>query len=227
MERQLEEDLSNELMGALGLDDDDDDATMETRLGLNLDDLVGADDDAAAAAAADVPTTPPGHPPKPPGFEFALGPGVNAAHDALADATVAASSTAATTVTTDASPAGHHHHHHHHHQRTASVDADANGKPPEPSEMMVKAVAILRAANAAGHSIPQEFFDCITTDIMLDPVIAWDGHTYERGRWLREHSTSPMTGETLPDFTLRPNHSMRSQIINHGEKLERQGVAGA
>jgi hypothetical protein len=88
-------------MGALGLDDDDDDATMETRLGLNLDDLVGADDDAAAAAAADVPTTPPGHPPKPPGFEFALGPGVNAAHDALADATVAASSTAATTVTTE------------------------------------------------------------------------------------------------------------------------------
>ena len=116
------------------------------------------------------------------------------------------------------------------HQRTASVDADANGKAPEPSEMMVKAVAILRAANAAGHAIPQEFFDCITTDIMLDPVIAWDGHTYERGpiaRWLREHSTSPMTGETLPDFTLRPNHSMRSQIINHGEKLERQGVAGA
>ena len=116
------------------------------------------------------------------------------------------------------------------HQRTASVDADANGKAPEPSEMMVKAVAILRAANAAGHAIPQEFFDCITTDIMLDPVIAWDGHTYERGpiaRWLMEHSTSPMTGETLPDFTLRPNHSMRSQIINHGEKLERQGVAGA
>ena len=74
------------------------------------------------------------------------------------------------------------------HQRTASVDADANGKAPEPSEMMVKAVAILRAANAAGHAIPQEFFDCITTDIMLDPVIAWDGHTYERGpiaRWLR------------------------------------------
>ena len=61
---------------------------------------------------------------------------------------------------------------------------------------------------------------------MVDPVIAWDGHTYERtpiARWLAEHSTSPMTGETLPDFTLRPNHSMRSQIINYGEKLQKEG----
>jgi len=32
-----------------------------------------------------------------------------------------------------------------------------------------------------------------------------------------------MTGETLPDFTLRPNHSMRSQILNFGEKLQKDG----
>lgn len=95
--------------------------------------------------------------------------------------------------------------------------------PKPPSEMMVKAAARLRAAAAAGHQIPQEFFCCITCEVMVDPVIAWDGHTYERdpiARWLQEHSTSPMTGETLPDFTLRPNHSMRSQIISYGERLE-------
>ena len=92
--------------------------------------------------------------------------------------------------------------------------------------MMVKAAARLRAAAAAGHPIPNEFVDCITCEVMVDPVIAWDGHTYERdpiARWLQRHSTSPMTGETLPDFTLRPNHSMRSQIINYGEKLAREG----
>ena len=53
----------------------------------------------------------------------------------------------------------------------------------------------------------------------VDPVIA-DGHTYERdpiARWLQRHSTSPMTGENLPDFTLRPNHSMRSRTANYGE----------
>ena len=69
-------------------------------------------------------------------------------------------------------------------------------------------------------------FKCpITLAVMVDPVIAWDGHTYERdpiARWLQRHSTSPMTGENLPDFTLRPNHSMRSQIINYGEKLARE-----
>ena len=95
--------------------------------------------------------------------------------------------------------------------------------PKPPSEMMVKAAARLREAAAAGHQIPQEFFCCITCEVMVDPVIAWDGHTYERdpiARWLQEHSTSPMTGETLPDFTLRPNHSMRSQIISYGERLE-------
>ena len=95
--------------------------------------------------------------------------------------------------------------------------------PKPPSEMMVKAAARLRAAAAAGSQIPQEFFCCITCEVMVDPVIAWDGHTYERdpiARWLQEHSTSPMTGETLPDFTLRPNHSMRSQIISYGERLE-------
>ena len=61
--------------------------------------------------------------------------------------------------------------------------------------------------------------------LMREPVMAADGHTYERdpiARWLQRHSTSPMTGENLPDFTLRPNHSMRSQIINYGEKLARE-----
>jgi hypothetical protein len=115
-------------------------------------------------------------------------------------------------------------------QTAEAADNNNNNKqhqqvdpPKPPSEMMVKAAARLRAAAAAGHQIPQEFFCCITCEVMVDPVIAWDGHTYERdpiARWLQEHSTSPMTGETLPDFTLRPNHSMRSQIISYGERLE-------
>jgi hypothetical protein len=94
--------------------------------------------------------------------------------------------------------------------------------PRPPSAMMLAAARKIRGAKDAS-STPSAFFCPITTDVMTDPVIAWDGHTYERtsiARWLKEHSTSPMTGETLPDFTLRPNHSMRSQIINFGEQIE-------
>jgi hypothetical protein len=93
---------------------------------------------------------------------------------------------------------------------------------PRVSEMMTSAVSTIRAAAGSGVKIPAEFFCSITHDVMVDPVIAWDGYTYERvsvARWLDKHSTSPMTGAPMPDFTLRPNHSMRSQMISFGEQL--------
>jgi hypothetical protein len=105
---------------------------------------------------------------------------------------------------------------------SAAVSISELEPPRPPSAMMLAAARKIRGAKDAS-STPSAFFCPITTDVMTDPVIAWDGHTYERtsiARWLKEHSTSPMTGETLPDFTLRPNHSMRSQIINFGEQIE-------
>ena len=199
--------LENDLMaltGGLNLDDDDDDdlgrpppSIVEVNTGDA--DAVGTTDattDAAATEDDGAGDSPPGTPPKPPS---------RSALDSLdADG-----------VPTDA--ANKHAH--------AQQQREATDPPKPPSEMMVKAAARLRAAAAAGHPIPNEFVDCITCEVMVDPVIAWDGHTYERdpiARWLQRHSTSPMTGETLPDFTLRPNHSMRSQIINYGEKLARE-----
>lgn len=73
----------------------------------------------------------------------------------------------------------------------------------------------------AGLQVPDEFRCCITQDIMDRPVITSDGHTYERvaiARWLEEHSTSPKTGQELPDRVLRPNHAMRAQIIAWRER---------
>ncbi|KAH8972193.1 hypothetical protein BDL97_02G183200 [Sphagnum fallax] len=79
---------------------------------------------------------------------------------------------------------------------------------------------------------PAEFIDCITQEVMQDPVITADGHTYERSailRWLQTHDTSPITGEVLPplpgvsgtvvDKTLRPNHILRGQIIEYRKNL--------
>ena len=43
---------------------------------------------------------------------------------------------------------------------------------------------------------------------MFDPVIAADGHTYERDviqKWLQRSSASPVTGLTLANKELLPN----------------------
>lgn len=56
----------------------------------------------------------------------------------------------------------------------------------------------------------------ITQELMVDPVMAYDGHTYEREaieRWLKRQQTSPKTGEPLASTILLPNHAMRGQII--------------
>lgn len=59
-------------------------------------------------------------------------------------------------------------------------------------------------------------FECpITHDIMIDPVIAEDGHTYERAsieRWYDAHDTSPLTREDMPYKTLIPNTTLRRCI---------------
>ena len=51
--------------------------------------------------------------------------------------------------------------------------------------------------------------------VMRDPVIAADGHTYERHAiqdWLQEHSSSPVTGKPLAHAQLIPNTVIDSLI---------------
>ena len=66
------------------------------------------------------------------------------------------------------------------------------------------------------ESIPHECFCPITQEIMEEPVIAQDGHTYERAaiqEWLdRGHRNSPKTGARLLNAELTPNHTMHSLI---------------
>ena len=62
---------------------------------------------------------------------------------------------------------------------------------------------------------PDDFICPITTEVMIDPVMAADGHAYERTaieRWLATKSTSPMTGEALEHTFLSPSHMVRRQI---------------
>ena len=67
---------------------------------------------------------------------------------------------------------------------------------------------------------PDEYLCPITQELMHDPVIASDGHTYERDaieRWFSKKLFSPKTGSDLETSALFPNHVMRRQIIEWKE----------
>ena len=64
---------------------------------------------------------------------------------------------------------------------------------------------------------------------MHDPVVAADGHTYERHEiesWIRRSEgnevRSPMTSQVLPYLMLVPNRSMRKMIIKALEENSTQ-----
>ena len=51
--------------------------------------------------------------------------------------------------------------------------------------------------------------------VMIDPVVCEDGHSYERGgieAWLRNHDTSPMSNAHLNSKMVVPNHALRNSI---------------
>eukprot|EP00966_Prymnesium_polylepis_P226220 5232874-Prymnesium_polylepis.1 len=61
----------------------------------------------------------------------------------------------------------------------------------------------------------------ITQRVMLNPVVAADGHTYEKEaivRWLMSKDKSPLTGKKLNDQSLRRNHNIRALVASFIEK---------
>lgn len=55
----------------------------------------------------------------------------------------------------------------------------------------------------------------ITCERFVDPVLAPDGHTYERSAieaWLKTNGTSPISGEPMADGELRPNWIIKSML---------------
>ena len=62
--------------------------------------------------------------------------------------------------------------------------------------------------------IPDAFKCPITLQIMVEPVVTSDGHTYEKiviKKWLESHDTSPKTNQQI-EKTLVPNYALRSAI---------------
>lgn len=62
---------------------------------------------------------------------------------------------------------------------------------------------------------PKAFLCPILHDVMVDPVLAADGHTYERPaieRWFKKSSVSPMTGQRVKSRDVLPNFTIKSMI---------------
>lgn len=93
--------------------------------------------------------------------------------------------------------------------------------------------------------IPTEFYDVISGDIMTDPVMARDGHSYSRvtiTAWFAQCRqqgmplSSPLTREVVESEELRPNialkktieeyltHLVRTQVSSHEEDEQRTEV---
>jgi len=69
---------------------------------------------------------------------------------------------------------------------------------------------------------PPSFYCPISQQCMHDPVVLCDGHTYERRhieRWLEQHGTSPVSGLTLPQKDIFPNHALRNAIEEYFQQV--------
>ena len=86
---------------------------------------------------------------------------------------------------------------------------------------LIDTLEALRADADALQTVREEFVCPIAQELMADPVVAADGHTYEREaieQWLRHQQahdkplTSPKTNEPLAHPHLTPCHQLRALI---------------
>jgi len=65
------------------------------------------------------------------------------------------------------------------------------------------------------QDVPDSYYCPLTFELMVDPVIDPDGHSYERTaieEWLRINPVSPMTRSLLTIGDLRPNRALKESI---------------
>eukprot|EP01043_Picozoa_sp_COSAG02_P058352 COSAG02_NODE_7248_length_3097_cov_22.393596_1_plen_490_part_00 len=98
---------------------------------------------------------------------------------------------------------------------------------------MSAATAAASAASSAepgshGTPPPDTFLCPISQEIMVDPVVATDGHSYERAeieKWFTTGKTSPMTNSETVSQSLIPNHALKSMIKEWQGRSDAQCVA--
>nr|CAB3449350.1 unnamed protein product [Digitaria exilis] len=104
-------------------------------------------------------------------------------------------------------------------------------RPDLESEVLPKLDEILHRITAAVNlrnpkiSVPSHFICPITQELMEDPHVAADGHTYEHyaiRAWFKRHKTSPVTRSKLANLSVIPNHSLHAAIQQWKSQLPDQ-----
>ena len=71
--------------------------------------------------------------------------------------------------------------------------------------------------HSAVEALLEEYRCPITREVMRDPVVLADGHSYERDAiqlWLATHDTSPMTGKVLDSKSVTTNVQLRQLLTD-------------
>ena len=101
------------------------------------------------------------------------------------------------------------------HGRSRAPQSGAGLQPTSSARAGCTTSAVAPAPEIDALAAVLEFRCPITLVTMVDPVIAADGHSYERAAleaWLANHRTSPFTGAPLEHMHVTPNHRLRSMI---------------
>ncbi|MDF2577313.1 MAG: hypothetical protein K0S74_797 [Chlamydiales bacterium] len=95
-------------------------------------------------------------------------------------------------------------------------------KDKETSNFGLIAEDLNKSANSVNEEEELNGFICpITLEIMRDPVVASEGHTYEREvieKWIKDNGFSPLTKELL-STNLIPNHNLRKAIQDYTSRI--------
>ena len=109
---------------------------------------------------------------------------------------------------------------------TSSLPIDVDDQQASPSSSSSTATQELARAKKKLKTTMSELSEIvmcpISHELMVDPVLAADGNSYERKeieQWLENHDTSPVTNLQLETKTLFENHAVKQQI----EKLVESG----
>ena len=74
--------------------------------------------------------------------------------------------------------------------------------------------SLVKSNRMKGMKIRDEFICPITYELMREPVVASDGHTYEKNaieKWLKTNQISPRNGEPI-DTLIIPNINLKKLI---------------
>lgn len=83
------------------------------------------------------------------------------------------------------------------------------------------------AQGSISKQLLSQFLCPLSQEVMIDPVIAADGYTYNRSsieQWMQVRNTSPITGQPLASQTLTSNYALRTALAELLTRLQQGGA---